>query len=66
MKVKQKTKRAADKRFKITKSGKILRGLQFNGHLKHAKSHSQKSRYKKGGVVSKPEVKTVKRLLPYN
>lgn len=63
---KQKTKKAASKRFKITKTGKVLRGRQFAGHLKHAKSHSQKTRYKTGTTVSKPEMRIVKELLPYN
>ncbi|MBI3342228.1 50S ribosomal protein L35 [Candidatus Curtissbacteria bacterium] len=64
--MKQKTKKAANKRFKITKNGKILRGRQMAGHLKHAKNHSQKSRYKTGTSVSKPEMKIVRELLPYN
>jgi len=63
---KQKTKKAASKRFKITKNGKISRGRQLSGHLKHAKSHSQKTRYKTGTTVSKPEMKIVRELLPYN
>lgn len=63
--MKQKTKKAADKRFKITKSGKILRMRQMDSHLKKSKSHSAKSRYGKPAFVSKPEEKLVKRLLPY-
>lgn len=63
---KQKTKKAAAKRFKIVKSGKILRGRQLSGHLKHAKSHSQKTRYKTGTTVSGPEKKMVRELLPYS
>ena len=63
---KQKTKKGASKRFKITKNGKVLRGRQLAGHLKHAKSHSQKTRYKTGTTVSKPEMKMIKELLPYN
>lgn len=64
--MKQKTKKAASKRFKITKNGKILRGRQMAGHLKHAKGHSQKTRYKTGTKVSKVEMKIVRELLPYN
>lgn len=63
---KQKTKKAAIKRFKITKNGKILRGHQMSGHLKSNKSHSALSRYKKTAYVSKPEKRTVERLMPYN
>lgn len=64
--MKQKTKKAASKRFKITKSGKILRGHQMSGHLKSNKSHSALSRYKKVAYVSKPEEKLIKELMPYN
>ncbi|OGD94057.1 50S ribosomal protein L35 [Candidatus Curtissbacteria bacterium RIFCSPHIGHO2_01_FULL_41_44] len=64
--MKVKTKKAAAKRFKITKSGKILRGRQMAGHLKTAKTKSAKSRYKKIAYVSKPEKKRIERLMPYN
>lgn len=64
--MKRKTKKAAAKRFKITKRGKILRGRQMAGHLKAAKSKSAKTRYKKIAFVSKPEKKNIAALLPYN
>ena len=64
--MKLKTKKSAVKRFKVTKTGKILRGRQMASHLKSAKSKSAKTRYKKKAFVSKPEKKNVKRLLPYN
>lgn len=63
---KQKTKKAASKRFRITRSGKILRGRQMAGHLKAAKTKSAKSRYGKVAYVSKPEEKRVERLIPYS
>jgi len=64
--MKLKTKKAAAKRFKITKTGKILRGRQMAGHLKAAKSRSARNRYKRVGFVSKPEAKNIARLLPYS
>lgn len=64
--MKQKTKKAAIKRFKITKRGKILRRRQMAGHLKAAKSKSATSRYKRTALVSKPEKRNIKRLMPYN
>ena len=64
--MKLKTKKSAIKRFKITGSGKILRGRQMAGHLKSAKSKSAKTRYKKKAFVSAPEKKNIKNLLPYN
>jgi len=45
-KTKQKTKKAAVKRFKLTKTGKLLRRRQNAGHLKTGKSKSQERRAK--------------------
>ena len=64
--MKQKTKKAAAKRFKITKTGKILRRRQMANHLKAAKSKTAKKRYKRVALVSKPEKKSISRLMPYN
>ncbi len=64
--MKQKTKKAAAKRFKITAGGKILRRRQMAGHLKMAKSKSARTRYKRIAYVSKVEKKTIRRLMPYN
>ena len=64
--MKQKTKKAAAKRFKITARGKILRRRQMAGHLKAAKSKSAKSRYKRMAFVAKDQKKEIKKLPPYN
>ena len=64
--MKQKTKKAAVKRFKITKRGKIIRRRQMASHLKMAKTKSAKTRYKRVAYVAKTEKKRVRRLLPYN
>ena len=64
--MKQKTKKAAAKRFRITKRGKILRGRQMNGHLKAAKSKSARNRYKTPAQVSKVDKRNIARLMPYN
>ena len=42
---KQKTRKTVAKRFKITKSGKVLRGHQYSGHRKAHKSKRRKSSY---------------------
>lgn len=63
--MKQKTKKAAIKRFKVTKGGKILRWRQMANHLKAAKSKSAKTRYKRTATVSKPDKKVIEKLLPY-
>ena len=65
MKNKQKTKKAAAKRFRITKRGKILRRRQMAGHLKMAKTKSAKVRYKRTAFVAKDQKKTIERLIPY-
>lgn len=44
---KQKTRKSAAKRFRLTKTGKVLRGHQHSSHLKRKKSKSQKRRTKK-------------------
>ena len=62
---KQKTKKGVAKRFKITKTGKILRGRQYGKHLRAHKSKSQKRRYKEPATVAKGMQKTIKRLLGY-
>lgn len=63
--MKQKTKKAAAKRFKITTTGKILRGRQMAGHLKAAKSKSAKNRYKTVAYVAGVEKRNIERLMPY-
>lgn len=63
---KQKTKKAAAKRFKYTVNGKIVRRRQMAGHLKAAKSRTAKNRYKRTALVSDVEKKVIERLLPYN
>lgn len=64
--MKQKTKKAAIKRFRITAKGKILRRRQMAGHLKAAKTRTARNRYKKQAFVADVEKKVIERLLPYN
>ena len=64
--MKQKSKKAASKRFKITKRGKILRGRQMAGHLKANKSKSAKTRYKTSAQISKADKRNIERLMPYS
>ena len=64
--MKQKTKKAAVKRFKITPRGKILRMRQMASHLKANKGKSSLARFKRVAFVSKPEAKNIERLMPYN
>lgn len=60
-----KTKRAAAKRFKITKSGKIKRKKAFMNHILTKKSTKRKRNLRKAGFVSEVEAKNIKQLIPY-
>ncbi|MCX8065861.1 MAG: 50S ribosomal protein L35 [Candidatus Hydrogenedentes bacterium] len=63
--MKAKTNRSAYKRFKVTKSGKILRAKAYNRHLKTTKSAKRKRNLRKPTLVSPTEAKQIKALLPY-
>ncbi|HCS78184.1 TPA: 50S ribosomal protein L35 [Patescibacteria group bacterium] len=63
--MKAKTNKIASKRFKITKTGKILRARQNSRHLRHNKSKSQKRGFKKGAQVSNSFTAGIKHQLPY-
>lgn len=60
---KQKTKKTAAKRFKITGTGKIVRRKAYNNHMFFHKSGGQKRRLDQEAVLSKTETKRVRRLL---
>jgi len=59
---KVKTKKSAIKRFKVTKSGKVLRGRQMGSHLKLAKSKSQKRRQASVGKIENEDARRIRRL----
>lgn len=60
---KMKSNKATVKRFKVTKTGKIMRRRQYGRHLRSAKSSEQKRRYNQAIRVDKTMLKTIKRLL---
>lgn len=62
---KLKTKRSAAKRFKVTATGKIKKYKSFRRHLLSSKSPKRKRRLRKADLVSKANIKMVKRLIPY-
>ncbi len=62
-KIKQKTKRAAAKRFKVTGSGKVVRRKAYKGHLTAKKSPNRKRRLRKAASVSSADIKNVKSLI---
>ncbi len=63
---KLKTHRGANKRFKVTASGKIKRSKAFGSHLLTKKSSKRKRNLKKATLVVKSEFKKMKELLPYS
>ncbi|MBW2700877.1 MAG: 50S ribosomal protein L35 [Deltaproteobacteria bacterium] len=62
---KMKTNRAAAKRFKVTKSGKVKAKCSKMRHILSTKSTKVKRGLRKSKLVSKADLKQVRRLLPY-
>ena len=60
-----KTNRAAAKRFKKTATGKIKRKKAYLRHLLTLKDSKRKRGLRKSGLISSPDSKRVKKLLPY-
>lgn len=63
MKRKLKTRKAVAKRFRITKTGKVMFGHQYGSHLKLHKSKRRLRRQKEPGVLTGEFAKKVKRML---
>jgi len=61
-----KTRKSISKRFKITKTGKILRRPTGLDHYRAKKSGKRVRRSRKWVPVSKPEAKKIKKLLKYS
>ncbi len=62
---KMKTHRGAAKRFRKTGTGQFKRGKAFRSHILTKKSSKRKRNLRKGGLISKTQLKTYKKLLPY-
>lgn len=62
---KQKTKKAVRKRFKVTKTGKVLRSKASRRHLLAGKPSKKKRQMRGWHVASETDFKRVKRSLPY-
>ena len=60
---KQKTHSGAKKRFKITKSGKVMFNRTDRGHFMTEKSQDRKRKLRRGGVLAKAQAKNIKRLI---
>lgn len=62
---KLKTKKAAKKRFKFTKKGKIKRSCSGKGHILTKKTRKRKRALRKQATVGKTGRKMVEKLMPY-
>jgi large subunit ribosomal protein L35 len=62
---KLKTHRGANKRLKVTATGKIKRSKAFGRHILTKKSSKRKRGLKQATYVVKSEFKKAKELLPY-
>lgn len=61
---KLKNRSAAAKRYKRTKTGKVLRRKAFRGHILEKKSPKQKRRLRLKANVFKGEIKNINLMLP--
>ena len=62
---KQKTNKAARKRFKITKSGKVKYVKAGRRHILGKKSRKRKRKLRQPGYLNKTQARQIRRLLPY-
>ncbi len=60
-----KTHRGAKKRFKLTKTGKVVRAHANKSHILNKKTTKRKRGLRQTVVADKTNVKEIKRLLPY-
>lgn len=61
--MKQKTRKSATKRFKITKNGKILRGHSFSSHLNVKRSSKKRRAQRRPAEVTGFYAKKLKKAL---
>jgi large subunit ribosomal protein L35 len=62
----RKTKKAVAKRFKVTGTGKVLRGHSSKRHLLSSKSSKRKRQLGKAGLVHKTDIARIKENLPFH
>jgi len=62
-KKKQKVRKSAAKRFKVTKTGKVVHGSQYSSHLKLHKSKKRLRRQKEPKIMEGKFAKRVRRML---
>jgi large subunit ribosomal protein L35 len=62
----RKTKKAVAKRFKVTATGKVLRGHAGRRHLLQSKNAKRKRQLAKQELTAKPDEARIKENLPFN
>nr|UWG30977.1 MAG: Ribosomal protein L35 [Bacteriophage sp.] len=60
-----KTNRAAAKRFKVTGTGKLKRNKAYKSHILTKKSTKRKRNLRQATITDAPNVKNMKKVLPY-
>ena len=60
-----KTHSGAKKRFKLSKSGKVIRAHANKSHILNKKSPKRKRNLRKSTLIAAVEEKKIKRLIPY-
>ena len=60
---KQKTKKAAAKRFKVTGSGKVMRRHAMQSHNLEGKSAKRRRKFRGDHAVAETDVREVRRML---
>ncbi len=62
---KLRTKKSVQKRFSITKNGKVKRNKAFSNHILTKKSRERKRKYRQSVVAHPSNSKNIKMMLPY-
>ncbi len=60
---KKKTHKGATKRFKLTASGKVLRGRANHSHILTKKTRTRKRRLRQATLVSSADARTIRTLI---
>lgn len=60
---KKKIKKSASKRFKVTKTGKVMFSHQYQGHLMRKKSKRRKRRQEEPGMLTGAFARKIKKVL---
>ena len=62
---KMKTKSAAKKRFKTTRTGKIMRMKSYKSHILTKKTTKRKRNLRKATEIDATNLKSMKKVMPY-